>query len=352
MKLLGYDRKSQDRYVDAQKLARDYAYVDATNIERAAGLLRDQIPGLHSAAGSMFRAGEEAAAIGRANAANILAETGEWARRRGGEQGAEQSMNRAMAAASGIRLDTGGSSDIFQQAVKDEHSKEIAWGWKAGRSQADIATRQGKQVQMEANSAAESILAGIPAIQSQAALYETDASQLRTSADLAVAEARANRASARSSAYLSGITTIIAAAATYGTYAGWGAATTTVAGGSAGGVLGTGLSAGQLALGGVAIGGGLLALSGLGSGASPEQLAAYNSRPAPNTKIAGINTGAGLDTSQLPAEASFTMPAPPESARANATSKRQYAAQKTKKTTETNIFGQTGNPLTAVGAFA
>ena len=337
MKLFGYDRGSQDKYVDAQKLARDNAYVDSRRIEEAAGILRGQIPGITRSAQHMFSAGEQGAAIGRANAASILAETGEWARRREGAQGAEQSLNRASAAASGIRLDTGGSSDIFQGAVKEEHAKEIAWGWKAGRSQADIATREGERVKAEASSAAEGILSGIPAVQSQAALYETDASALRSSADLAVAEARANRASARSGAVLSGITTIIAAIATYGAATGWAAGASTAA----------------------RVGAGALAVGALGSiflanrGSSAGDIAAAGMPQTSTPVIPGITAGKGLDVSQMPEAKAFTPPTLPGSEKATATGKRQYAALESKKgkaKTDTNIFGGSANPLMAVGA--
>ena len=336
MKLFGYDRKAQDSYVDAQKLARDQAYVDSRRIEEAAGILRGQIPGITASAGQMFSAGEQGAAIGRANAASILAETGEWARRREGAQTSEQSSNRAAAAASGIRLDTGGSSDIFQDAVKEEHSKEIAWGWKAGRSQADIATREGERVRSEANSAAEGILAGIPAVQSQAALYETDASSLRSSADLAVAEARNNRASARSGAVAGGIATIIAAIATYGASTAW----------SAGATMAARVGAGALAVG--ALGSIILA----NRGASAPEIAAAGTPATPSTVIPGITAGKGLDVSQMPEAKTFTPPTLPGSEKATATGKRQYAALQSKKgkaKTDTNIFGGSTNPLAAVG---
>ena len=362
LSIFGYDRKSQDAYVDAQKAARDQAYVDSWKIEEAAGMLRSQIGNIEGAAGAMFRAGEMAAGIGRANAANIMAETGEWARRRTGAQQSEQSMNRALAAASGIRLGTGGSSDIFQSAVKGEHAKEIAWGWKAGRSQADIATREGQYAKQQAISAGEGILAQIPGVLSQASLYDTEASALRTSSDLAVAEARANRASARSGAYMSLVTTAISAVATagaLGAFSGAGSAitagggTTGLSGGLVGGgVLGTGLTGGQLALGIGAVGAGISALGMIAGAKNPsasEIAGAYNvNTSAP--RVAGVNTGAGLDTSKLPAARPYKAPMLPGAEKASPTTKRQYAAQQTKKAkTDTNIFGATGNPI-AVGA--
>ena len=352
-KVFGYDSKAQNARVDAAKLARDQAYVDARKIEQARNMMLSQIPSiqrqaglLQSQASGIFAAADQAAAIGRQNAANILAETGEWARRRGGEQKAEQSMNRALAAASGIKLDTGGSSDIFRQAVKTEHGKELAWGRKAGANQADIARRQGEQAATEARAmgegvlaSAEGIMAQIPGVKSQALRFGAEAGALRTSADVAVAEARAARSSAKSGAYMNIVSTALSVAG-LGVAGGWIGA----------GVSGTGkaLALGTAAVAGASAIGGILASRG--SNKSPGQL--YSPVELPNTKVGkipGVNAGAGVDLSKVQATAPQTTFKLPQAQKASATTKKQYLAQVKGKKTELNMFGGSANPLAAVG---
>jgi hypothetical protein len=355
-KVFGYDSKAQNARVDAAKLARDQAYVDARKIEQARNMMLNQIPGIQQQAHGIFAqaagmreqaglirgAGDQAAAIGRQNASNILAETGEWARRRGGEQKAEQSMNRALAAASGIKLDTGGSSDIFRQAVKTEHGKELAWGRKAGANQADIARRQGEQAATEARAmgegvlaSAEGIMAQIPGVKSTALRYGAEAGALRTSADVAVAEARAARSSAKSGAYMNIVSTALSVA-------GLGVAM----GGASAGLKALGYTTAALA-GASAIGGILASRS---SNQRPGQL--YSPVELPNTKVGkipGVNAGAGVDLSKVQAtapQATFKLPA---AQKATAATKKQYLAQVKGKKTELNMFGGSSNPLAAVG---
>jgi len=331
LSIFGYDRKSQDRYVDQVKLNRDLAMVDATKIDQAAGLILGQIPGIEAGAGMVFAAGDEAAAIGRANAANILSETSEWARRATAANRATEASNRARAAASGIRLGTGGSSEIYQAAVKEEGGRQVAWGRGAGASQADIARREGTMAQLQAYGQGESILATIPGIRSQALQFGVQAGALRQGAQLAVAEARANRASARSGAFLSAITTAIAGIGTAGAL----------------GFLGTAGRVGRIAMGATAVGAGGLALASIfGNKGSQVSSADLFTPTSINTNIQGVNVGGQFDASGAPLGTRGKTGVLPSLAASTETTKRQFAGQQAKaKKTELNIFGGGISPL-------
>ena len=88
------------------------------------------------------KAAEAAEEMGAANAANAAAETAEAARRLKRQQEATLAEQRARSAASNV----GGASQIaWLQDEADEASDELAWLKKAGLSQAQLLTLQGKQ---------------------------------------------------------------------------------------------------------------------------------------------------------------------------------------------------------------
>ena len=348
-KVFGYDRKGHNRNINAHMWARDAAYKDSYKIEEASRLMLSQIPGiqahagylhqqagmLDAAAGAMDeagrkmqeqaglvrKAGDKAKILGARNAANIMTEVGEWVRRREGEQKTQQGGHRARAAASGIVLDTGGSSDIFQTHVKTEHGKEIKHGKKTGRSQAEIAREEGviakeqayataKGVDAQADSAfsqanatrgqaagvrgqAEAVMAQIPAVQSQAKLYEVQASQLRSNSDLAYQSAKKAKSASKYGAYFAMVTTAISAGS-FASSMGWigGASSSGAAAGGTGmSFAGAGGAWGQ--------GAGVAASKAASGGVLPKLLAGAGALMGLSAITQNKNTGSGLKAEQL-----------------------------------------------------
>lgn len=349
-KLFGHDSDAWKDRVDQAYDARQNAYDDALKIEAASDMMLGQIPYIErqasylaSQAAGITKAANQALQIGKQNQANILEETAEWARRRGGQQRSEQAVNRAYAAASGIRIDTGGSSDIFRASVKKQHTAEIDWGNKAGESQGNIALLEGQRAQQEGLAMAEGVMAqsegilgAIPALQSQALMYDAEAGKLRTSGDTLLADTKSARSSSRSNMGFNVLTTALAVA-TGGAAAGiWGPA-------ASGSTVAFGMTAGQLTLAGTAAVLGAAALSGSSSGSDSGK--AYDSIASASTpkfnsgQVQQVQSRA-LDTTALPTPtANAQLAALPEGA--TATSKRQYAAQ-----TETKAGAIGGfNPL-------
>ena len=348
-KLFGYDSKAHDKYINSMQKAQAAAYRDARSIEAASNMMLGAIGNieaqagyLREQAGGIRKASDEAYQIGLANAKNIMSETMEWSRRRGGQQKAEQSMNRAQAAASGIRLDTGGSSDIFREAVKREHTSEIDWGEKAGKSQADIATKEGVRARTEGyamatgvEAQAEGAMSQIAGIQSGAMTLKAQAGATRTAGDLGLANARLAQSQANSGYKMNALSTAISIASL----------------GYASGVIGgAGLgTAAKVGLGVAGVAGLASAFSGNGS-SKPSDFTGGASFSTPEAKfgagdVATVQGGAKFDETQLKAPtAGKGAIGLPSLAQASESTKRQYAS-KTLGKKDANIFGSTANPL-------
>lgn len=333
LSIFGYDRKTQDARVDAAKLARDQAIWDSYKIEDAANLLRSQTGILEGQAGQLFAAANQARAIGVQNAARIQAEGKEAQRRRGLEQTAVRSMTKAVAAASGIRINTGGSSDIYRAEMSKQHGLELSWMQRAADSQSTIARSEAEYSAMQAEAAGTGVLAGIPGILASAQQYDAAASALRTGGEVAVAEARASRAAARSGAYLAVVGTALSIAS----------------GGAALGLWGPGAAAWSVGtkavMGGLILAGGAATVYGASKGgdSGPSVALDYQAGSAPT--VQGVNTSANYQAPDVVAKNYVSPPLLPSAVKATATTKKQYLAQEQVAGKKTNLFGSSTNPL-------
>lgn len=90
-----------------------------------------------------MKAAKQAGKIGEMNAANIQAETAESAYRLHQDQQRTESMMRARMAASGAKMESG-SFQLYADAMKEAHARDLDWLRRSGASQASMARYEGK----------------------------------------------------------------------------------------------------------------------------------------------------------------------------------------------------------------
>ena len=95
-----------------------------------------QVNAASKAAESQARAAQQAAELGEKNIELIRAETGESMRRLSAQQERQESQARAMAAASGAKLE--GSPLTFLTEMEEENQAELDWVKRAGLSKEEI----------------------------------------------------------------------------------------------------------------------------------------------------------------------------------------------------------------------
>jgi len=94
-----------------------------------------------AAASAQKDAARDAQRLAEMNAVASERETAQEAENLARQQGKEQAINRARAAATGMA--GGGSLDMVMDEQKNIHGKEMSWLQQSGKSRADILRRQG-----------------------------------------------------------------------------------------------------------------------------------------------------------------------------------------------------------------